>query len=248
MKKLVYAAVLVLFAAAHSAASAEKVTVFAAASMKDALEDIAEVYKADTGNELVVSLGASSALAKQIEAGAPADVFISADVKWMDYVADKKLIKEDTRKNIAGNTLVIAVAKDSAAAGDAAAVLGTAKFAMGDPAGVPAGKYAQAALTKLGLWEGLKANAVFAENVRAALAFVEKGEVPAAIVYGSDVHAVVGKLKAALEFPADSHEPIVYPAAATVSAKAEGAAFIAYLAGEKGQKALADNGFLTSPK
>jgi molybdate transport system substrate-binding protein len=226
---------------------AETITVFAAASMKDALEDIGEAYKADTGNDLVISLGASSALAKQIEAGAPADVFISADTKWMDYVAEKKLIKDGTRKNIAGNTLVIAVAKDSAASGDAAAVLGTGKFAMADPASVPAGKYAESALTKLGLWDGLKGNAVFAENVRAALAFVEKGEVPAAIVYASDVFAVKDRLKAAVEFPASLHDPIVYPAAATMSGKAEGAAFVDYLAGEKGQKALADNGFVTAP-
>jgi molybdate transport system substrate-binding protein len=227
--------------------AAEKITVFAAASLKDALDDAVKIYQADSGNEVVVSLGASSALAKQIEAGAPADVFISADEKWMDWVNERKLINADTRKIIARNTLVIAVGKDSAATGDAGAVLGTGKFAMGDPGNVPAGIYGQAALTKLGLWDSLKANAVFAENVRAALAFVDKGEVPAAIVYGSDVY-VSKNVKTAFEFPADSHPAIEYPAAATAKANAAAAGFIDFLAGEKGQKALTDNGFLTAAK
>jgi molybdate transport system substrate-binding protein len=248
MKSLLkFAAAAILLMATVPGRAAEKITVFAAVSLKDALEDAATAYQADTGNEVIVSLGASSALAKQIDAGAPADVFISADEKWMDWVNERKLVNPDTRKVIARNTLVIAVGKDSAAAGDAGAVLGTAKFAMGDPSNVPAGIYGQAALTSLGLWDGLKGNAVFAENVRAALAFVDKGEVPAAIVYGSDVYASKN-VKSAFEFPETSHPPIVFPAAATAKANAAAVGFVEFLAGEKGQKALTDNGFLTAAK
>jgi molybdate transport system substrate-binding protein len=244
---LSFIAVAVIAAAALPSQAAEKVTIFAAASLKDVLDDTVAIYQADTGNEVLVSLGASSALAKQIESGAPADLFISADQKWMDWVAERNLIKAGTRKVIARNTLVIAVGKDSTATGDAGAVLGSAKFAMGDPSNVPAGIYGKAALTSLGLWDDLKGNAVFAENVRAALAFVEKGEVPAAIVYGSDVF-ISKNLRTALEFPENSHAPIEYPVAVTGRANSAAEGFIEFLAGEKGQKALADNGFLTAAK
>ena len=247
MKFLGTIAAVILLVSTASSQAAEKITVFAAASLKDVLDDAVKIYQTDTGSEVVVSLGASSALAKQIEAGAPADVFISADEKWMDWVNERKLINADTRKIIARNTLVIAVGKDSAATGDAGAVLGTAKFAMGDPSNVPAGIYGQAALTSLGLWDALKGNAVFAENVRAALAFVDKGEVPTAIVYGSDVF-VSKNLKTAFEFPEGSHPAIEYPAATTAKANAAAAGFIDFLAGEKGQKILTDNGFLTAAK
>jgi molybdate transport system substrate-binding protein len=244
---LSFIAVAVIAAAALPSQAAEKVTIFAAASLKDVLDDAVAIYQADTGNEVVVSLGASSALAKQIEAGAPADVFISADQKWMDWVAERHLIKAGTRKVIARNTLVIAVGKDNNASGDVGTVLGSARFAMGDPSNVPAGIYGKASLTSLGLWDDVKDNAVFAENVRAALAFVDKGEVPAAIVYGSDVF-ISKNLRTAFEFPVNSHPPIEYPAALTEKANVKAEGFIEFLAGEKGQKALADNGFLTAAK
>jgi molybdate transport system substrate-binding protein len=214
-----------LLTAAIPGQAAEKITVFAAASLKDVLDDAAKIYQADSGNEIVVSLGASSALAKQIEAGAPADVFISADEKWMDWVNERRLINDDTRKVIARNILVIAVGKDSAASGEAGAVLGAGKFAMGDPSNVPAGIYGQAALTSLGLWDKLKGNAVFAENVHAS-----------------------DKVKTAFEFSESSHPPIEYPAAVTVKADVAASGFIDFLASEKGQKILTDNGFLTAAK
>lgn len=237
------AAAALLSTIAFQAYAAEKITVFAAASLKDVMETAAADFKTDTGNEVVVSLGASSALAKQIEAAAPAQVFISADEKWMDYVAKLKLIKDDSRKIVARNELVIAVAKTDTVEGDAAAILGKGKFAMGDPASVPAGIYAQASLTSLGVWDSLKPSAVFAENVRAALAFVDKGELPSAIVYASDV-AVAEKLRTAYTFPKGSHPDIEYPAAVLVNAPSAANDFVEFLLSEKGQAIFKAKGFL----
>jgi molybdate transport system substrate-binding protein len=222
--------------------AADKITVFAAASLNDVLAAAANDFKTETGTEVIVSLAASSALAKQLEEGAPAQVFISADEKWMDYVQDKGLIDPVSRVIVARNELVIAVAAASKLEGDAAAILGTEKFAMGDPENVPAGKYGKASLEKLGLWEFLKGNAVYAENVRAALAFVDKGELNAAIVYASD--AFVDKsVKAALVFDPATHPAIVYPAAVMKDGGAQAMSFIDFLSGEKGQKLFVDKGF-----
>ncbi len=237
-----FAAAICLALVAGQAIAADKITVFAAASLKDVMEQAAKDFKADTGTEVTVSLAASSALAKQLEAGAPAQVFISADEKWMDYIQEKGLIDPATRATVARNELVIAVAAGSALTGDAAAVLGKDKFAMADPENVPAGKYGKASLEKLGLWEGIKGNAVYAENVRAALAFVDKGELNAAIVYASD--AFVDKnVKAALVFDPDTHPAIVYPAAVVKDGGEPAKAFAAFLSGEKGQKLFVDKGF-----
>ncbi len=228
--------------ASAQAIAADKITVFAAASLKDVMEQAANDFKVETGTEVTVSLAASSALAKQLEAGAPAQVFISADEKWMDYVQEKNLIDPATRAIVARNELVIAVAAGSALTGEAAAVLGNEKFAMADPENVPAGKYGKASLEKLGLWKGVQGNAVYAENVRAALAFVDKGELNAAIVYASD--AFVDKnVKVALVFDPSTHPAIVYPAAVVKDGGEPAKAFVAFLSGEKGQKLFVDKGF-----
>lgn len=228
--------------AVGQAIAADKITVFAASSLKDVMEQAANNFKADTGTEVIVSLAASSALAKQLEAGAPAQVFISADEKWMDYVQQKNLIDPATRAVVARNELVIAIAAGSALTGDAAAFLGQDKFAMADPENVPAGKYGKASLEKLGLWEGLQGNAVYTENVRAALAFVDKGELNAAIVYASD--AFVDKnVKVALVFDPATHPAIVYPAAVMKDGGEPAKAFVTFLSGEKGQKLFVDKGF-----
>src|SRR6478735_7594692 len=153
------------------AAAAEKVTVFAAASLKDALDAANAAWAKESGKEAVVSYAASGALAKQIENAAPADVFISADLNWMDYVAGKKLIKDDTRSNLLGNRLVLVAAKDKAKpvdikqVFDLAGLIGDGKLAMGEPKSVPAGKYGQAALDKLGIWKSVEPKAAFAESV-----------------------------------------------------------------------------------
>lgn len=243
MKKWVWALLAVLMSLGPLSASAQQqVTVFAAASMKDALGRAAAEFEADSGTKVLISFAASSVLARQIEAGAPADAFISADQDWMDWLAERDLVKLDTRRLIAGNALVIAAAEGTESVSEPSKLLMDGRFAMGDPRHVPAGKYAEAALEKLGLWAEVKDNAVFAENVRVALEFASRGEAQAAIVYGSDLKAAKG-LVLAYTFPADSHDPVVYPAAVTKDGKAEAAEFLEYLSSEKGQAIFEKFGF-----
>lgn len=218
--------------------------VFAAASMKDAIEHAGQAYRQETGTTVTVVPASSSVLAKQIAEGAPADLYISANTSWMDWVAERGAIREDSRIDIASNALVIAVSKGGEA--DAATLLGRGRFAMGDPTHVPAGIYAKQALEHGGLWDRVKANAVFGENVRVALALVERGEVGAAIVYRSDL-AVAPDLKAAFTFNQTDHDPILYPAAVTRQGGDTAAAFLAFLAGPKGQAILDAAGFAPPP-
>ena len=205
-------------------APAEPVNVFAAASLKNALDAVSAAWKAQAGKETKNIYAASSALAKQIEQAAPADVFISADLDWMDYVAEKKLIKPDTRKTLLGNALVLVAAKDSGIklelkqGADLAGALAGGKLAVGDVKAVPAGKYAKAALEKLGLWAAVEASLAQAENVRAALALVARGEAKLGIVYTTDANAEK-HVEIAGVFPEDSHPPIVYPVAVINSSK-----------------------------
>ncbi len=243
MKKTLAALILAIAAGAASMAqAADKVTVFAAASMKDVVDEAAKQFKAKDGTEVVASYAASSALAKQVEAGAPAQIFISADEDWMDYLDTRKLIDKPTRKIVAGNALVIATQKDTPKA-DAKDLL-SSRFAMGDPSNVPAGKYGKAALEKLDLWKAVEKNAVFAENVRVALQYVSRGEVKAAIVYASD-RAVSPELVEAYRFPASSHKPIVYPAALVAKNETDAAkAFLAFLESDAGQAIIAEKGFV----
>jgi molybdate transport system substrate-binding protein len=192
--------------------------IFAAASLKNALDDINAQWKKETGKEAKISYAASSALAKQIENGAPAQIFISADIPWMDYVEKKSLIKTDTRSNLLGNRIVLIAPKDKAQpidikpGFDLATIIGDGRLAMANIDAVPAGKYGKAALETLGAWNSISAKVAQAENVRAALLLVSRGEAPAGIVYQTDAAAdpevsVVGV------FPADSHPPVIYPIA-----------------------------------
>lgn len=227
-----------------SAGAAERITIFAAASLKDVMDRAIPAFEVQSDVEAVVSLAASSVLARQIDAGAPADVFISADMEWMDWVAERGRIDEGSRRVVAGNTLVI-VAKD-AGNGDPTALL-EGRFAMGDPSHVPAGRYAEAALSSLGLWEEVRRQAVFGENVRIALELARRGEVKAAIVYGSDQKAADGLVRA-YTFPEESHPAIVYPAAVTASAKPEARAFLDFLSSEEGQAIFEELGFAATPQ
>ena len=213
---------------ASSMAKAADVIVFAAASLKEALDKQARQFEFGTGNKVVVSYGASNALAKQIEAAAPADVFISADLDWMDYVGQRNLLAPGTRIDLLRNALVLVAPSSSTTAlriapgFGLAAALGTGKLAMANPDSVPAGKYGKNALEKLGVWTNVEKQVARAENVRAALALVSRGEAPFGIVYSTDALADKG-VKIVDTFPPDTHPPIVYPAAVLASAKSAAA-------------------------
>src|SRR5689334_21280295 len=230
---IVAAFVLVLAAATLPANAQEKtLTVFAAASMKNALDD---VDAAKTGVKVNASYAASSALAKQIEQGAPADVFVSADTDWMDYAIKQKNINEATRVNLLGNSIVLIAPKDSKIDNvnigpgfDLAKLAGDGKIATGDVKAVPVGKYAKAALEKLGSWQAAEPKFAMAESVRAALVLVARGEAPLGIVYSTDAKVEPG-VKIVGTFPEDSHPAIVYPVAATANAKPDTAAYLTFL-------------------
>jgi molybdate transport system substrate-binding protein len=203
----------------------EQITVFAAASLKNALDDVNAAFTKATGIKVVTSYEASSALAKQIEAGAPADVFISADLRWMDYVSEHKLIDPNTRANLLGNKLVLIAPTDSKLANvtiadgfDLAKLAGDGRIAVADVKAVPAGLYAKAALEKLGAWAAAEPKLAQAENVRATLAFVARGETPVGIVYETDAK-IEPKVKIIATFPDSSYPPVTYPVAATSSTK-----------------------------
>jgi molybdate transport system substrate-binding protein len=207
-------------------AGASSITVFAAASLKNALDAAAAAFKEKTGVELKISYAGSMALAKQIEAAAPAEVFVSADEASMDYLAGKNLIQANTRFNFLGNKLVV-VAPRSAKLEKLpftkeafTAAIGSGKIATGDPASVPVGKYAKSALEKLGLWSSVESNLALTDNVRAALSFVARDEAPLGIVYFTDAKSEP-KVKVVATFPADSHPPIIYPVALTSTAQGE---------------------------
>jgi molybdate transport system substrate-binding protein len=219
----------------HAGAQARPVLVFAAASLKNALDDIAAQYERETGRKVSISYAASSALAKQVESGAPADLFISADLDWMDYLQTRNLIKVDSRKNLLGNRLVLVGPRDNQTTipigpgFPLVELLKDGRLAMADPKSVPAGKYGRAALESLGVWQAVELRVAAAENVRAALALVSRGEAPLGIVYQTDAAAdpnvrIVGM------FPEDTHPPIIYPLALVAgSTNADAAPFHAYL-------------------
>ncbi len=232
------------------AAHAADVTVFAAASLSDVFKQAGELYKSRTGKEAAFSFAASSALAHQIEASSGgADVFISADRDWMDYLDKKGLIASATRKDLLGNHLVLVAPADLdikikiAPHFDLAGALGHGRLAVADPASVPAGKYAKASLTALGVWDSVSSNLASAENVRVALAYVARGEAPLGIVYTTDamsekrVH-IVGT------FPDSAHAPIVYPIALTRDAKPAAKPFLDFLEGPDAAAIFAKAGFI----
>jgi molybdate transport system substrate-binding protein len=230
-------------------ARADDVVVFAAASLKDALDAINADWGKAGGKHATISYGASSTLAKQIEAAAPADVFISADTDWMYYVAERKLIAPETRRNILGNSLVLVAPADGATLVDVkpgfplASLLAGGKLAMADPNSVPAGKYGKAALTKLGVWDAVSGSIASAENVRACLLLVARGEAPYGIVYKTDA-AIEPRVKVVGTFPADSVQPITYPIARiAASSNPDAAAFMTYLGGPDATRTFERYGF-----
>lgn len=213
----------VLAGAPQLLAAQEHITVFAAASLKNALDDTNAAFTKATGVKVTVSYAASSALAKQIEQGAPADIFISADLQWMDYVGERKLIKPDTRVNLLGNKLVLIAPADSKIANvtigqgfDIAKLAGSGRIAVADVSAVPAGRYAKTALEKFGAWAAAEPKLAQAENVRATLAFVARDETPVGIVYETDAK-VEPKVKVIGTFPDSSYPPVIYPVAATAT-------------------------------
>jgi molybdate transport system substrate-binding protein len=207
----------------------------AAASMKNALDEVDAAYTKKTGVKVAVSYAASSTLVKQIEQGAPADVFVSADVDWMDYASQKKLIADDTRVNLLGNKIVLIAPNDSKIGNvtigpgfDLARLAGDGRITTGDVRAVPVGKYAKAALEKLGAWTAVAPKMAMAENVRAALALVARGEAALGIVYETDAK-VEPVVKIVGVFPDGSHPAIIYPVAATTAAKPDTNGYLAFL-------------------
>jgi molybdate transport system substrate-binding protein len=226
-----------------------QILVFAAASLTDALQEIASAYEKTTRVKVKLSSDASSNLARQIEAGARADVFFSADSQWMDYLQTRNLIQASTRHNVVGNSLVLVAPADSQIKLKIAphfpllAALGKdGRLATGDPDSVPAGRYTRSALSALGVWDEVSNRLARAENVRVALLYVSRGEAPLGIVYRTD--ALVDKSVRVVDtFPANSHPPIVYPVALTKSAQPAASAFVAYLTGPRGHEVFTKYGF-----
>jgi molybdate transport system substrate-binding protein len=225
------------------------VVVFAAASLKTALDAVNTQWQKEAGKKVSISYGASSALAKQIEQAAPAQMFISADLDWMDYVAQRNLIKPETRSNLLGNRIVLIAHKDKAQpidikpGFDLAKALGDGRLAMANVDSVPAGKYGKAALEKLGVWGSVSNNIAQAENVRAALLLVSRGEAPLGIVYQTDA-AADPNVKIIGAFPEDTHPPIIYPVALTAGANhPDAAAFLEYIKSAKAKALFEAQGF-----
>lgn len=224
-------------------------TVFAAASLKEALDEAAAAYRKQTGVPVRVSYAASSALARQIEQGAPADVFFSADLEWMDYLQQRNRLDVATRRSLLGNRLVLIAPRASKARVDLnrpatlLAALGGGRLAIGQTRTVPAGKYAKASLESLSLWNGVRPRLAESESVRAALMLVARGETPLGIVYASDAKAEPD-VRVVATFPEDSHPPIVYPVAALRGARAAQAArFVRWLASPAADALFTKRGF-----
>jgi molybdate transport system substrate-binding protein len=226
------------------------VLVFGAASLKNALDEANGLFLFENGSGIKVSYGASSTLAKQIENGAPADVFISADLDWMDYLAERKLIKPETRAKFLGNKLVLVTGANSNVAltigqnFPLAQTLGNGRLAMADPAAVPAGKYGKAALEKLGVWASVANKVAPAQDVRAALLLVSRGEAPLGIVYQTDA-AADKNVKIVGTFPESSHPPIIYPIAILAnSTNGVTPVYVQYLLSPKAEPFFEKQGFV----
>lgn len=234
---------------------AQPLTVFAAASLTDAMKDVAKLWESGGRAPVRFNFGSSSTLARQLEQGAPGNLFASADTQWMDYAQQRDLILPDTRRNLLGNKLVLVMAKSAAhpvtivPGFDLGAILGAGgRLAVGDPSNVPAGIYAQQALSRLGVWQAIQSRLAPAENVRSALLLVERGEAPAGIVYETDV-AVSPALAVVGVFPESSHDPILYPFAITRSGQTpEARAFLAFLTTPASEAAFRQRGFSVAPR
>lgn len=255
MRRLSFIAALLatvsLIASAPAAAAAPPtLTVFAAASLQDVLNAVGKAYAARTGQAVRFSFGGSSAIAHQIEQGAPADVFISADTDWMAYLESRKLVVQASRRDLLSNQLVLIAPASSKASirlvrgANLAGLLGGGRLAIADPASVPAGKYGKASLTALGLWDQVGGKLAPAENVRSALAFVARGETPLGIVYATDAKAEP-RVRIVAVFPENTHPRIVYPAALVASSHTQGAAgFMGFLQGPEAAAIFRQYGFV----
>ena len=252
MRRLFAAGVLVFVAAPHVLAEDAKqpdLLVFAAASLTNVLGELSPAWEKSSGVPVKLSFAASSVLARQIEAGGGADVFISADQEWMDYLQSRNLLDKSTRRNLAGNRLVLIAPADSrlelkiAPGVRLAAALGGGRLATGDPDNVPVGRYARAALTSLGAWDEVADRLVRADNVRGAMMFVARGEVPLGIVYTTDA-LVDPKVRIVDTFPETSHAPITYPGATVRAAKPQAAAYLQFLSGAAARATWQKFGYL----
>ena len=251
MKKLTKISTALLIAGlGFSFAASAKVTVFAAASMTDALQQVAKDYaKQNPKNEVVFSFASSSTLAKQVEEGAPADIFVSASNKWMKYLSEKDLTVKETEKVLVGNDLVLIAPAKSAVnsvdieKGEWINALKDSYLSVGDPAHVPAGQYAEEALSKLNLWDKVQERLARAKDVRGALALVERAEAPYGIVYSTDAK-VSQQVKTVAVFPADSHKPVVYPVSILKDHdNTDARDFLKYLESDAAKKVLVGYGF-----
>ncbi|HXE15968.1 MAG TPA: molybdate ABC transporter substrate-binding protein [Stellaceae bacterium] len=252
-RNVLLAAALAVLTLASAPSFARDTVVFAAASLKNALDDAVAAYEKTGGGKVVVSYAASSALAKQMESGAAADIFISADLDWMNDVEKHDLIDKATRKNFLGNAIVLIAPTAAHAARvdikpgfDLRGLLKDGRLAMADPASVPAGKYGEEALTRLGVWDSVKDKVASAENVRGALLFVDRGEAPYGIVYATDA-AADKKVEIVGSFPESSHKPVIYPVAATAHADAEARKFLGFLESPAARPAFEKQGFTLLP-
>jgi len=249
---MMFRTVLLLLAALASPVQAQRAapTVLAAASMQEAMNDVADAWARAGHARPVIAFAASSALARQIEAGAPADLFVSADAEWMDELQRRNLLAPGTRAIVARGRLVVVAPPGTASlngrrGASLARVLAVGPLAMADPASVPAGRYGQQALTRMGAWDAVAPRVVRAENVRAALALVERGAAPYGIVYATDARAST-RVRVVGVFPPNSHAPIVYPLARLARSRNPSAEpFRRYLLSSAGQAILARRGFLT---
>lgn len=253
---LLLSCVLLLAGAWPAAADEPKkpgLLVFAAASLTNVLGEMSADWQKASGIPVKLSFAASSVLARQVEAGSHADVFVSADQEWMDYLQARSLIDESSRRNLVGNRLVLIAPADSqlelkiAPRFRLAEALGKGRLSTGDPDTVPVGRYARSALTSLGVWDEVADRLVRADNVRGAMLFVARGEVPLGIVYATDA-AVDSKVRVVDTFPGDSHAPITYPAAALRNAKPEAGSFITYLGSEQARVTWRKFGFVELPR
>jgi molybdate transport system substrate-binding protein len=243
---------LLLASAAGAGARPDSLTVFAAASLTNVLQELGSEYTRATGNTVGFSFAATSMLARQIESGAHADVFFSADQEWMDYLDQRGLVQQGSRRNLIGNRLALVAPADSTLQlriepnFKLLAALGGGRLATGDPDAVPVGRYARSALTSLGVWNQVADRLVRADNVRTALAFVARGEAPLGIVYATDAKLEPG-VRIVDVFPEGTHLPITYPVALTPGASAQAASFIEFLRGPAGAAAFGKYGFIVLP-
>ena len=245
-------AAFVVWTSANAAGRAQAITVYAAASLTEALQELGDRFSKATGIPVKFSFAASSTLARQIEAGSAADVFLSADQEWMDYLDRRAILQHASRRNVLGNRLVLVAPADSKIELKIGPnfplrqALGQGRLATGDPDMVPVGRYARSALLSLGVWNDVVDRLVRAESVRSALIYVARGEVPLGIVYATDAR-IDPKVRIVDFFPPMSHPPIVYPVALTRVASTEAARFVEYLRGPDGVDVFEKFGFVVLP-